>query len=172
MNLSRWRIAVAAVVLTLVAAAVAADDPGFAEDVPTPVTENPFAKQTCDVRVKPAECFLSGANFAEQYCGAAYLAAKTELGAGLRGYDDLLRAAHDCAKNAEAYLDPMYKATLKKYRGKDASGAIKDFYAAMLATLRGILPQGEETRMTYQARRAAMAQNVRDKRARLELEIR
>lgn len=142
----------------------------FAEDVAS-VTPKAFPKNDCDYKAKGNSCFVSGAEFMDQYCRGAYLAASMENRAGAKSYDDVLKETTSCAKSAEAFLDPMYKEMLKRHKSKGAASAIKDFYAAQLSGLQGILPTGSESRMSYESRQATTKQGIRDKRARMELEL-
>lgn len=130
-----------------------------------------FPKNDCDYKTKTDECFVSGTNFMNQFCQIVYHAASTEHQAGIKDYGAFLGEVSSCAKDAESYMDPMYKAMLKRHKGKNAASAIKDFYAAQLAGLRGIMPEPSETKMNYKSRQASTQQSVREKKARMELEI-
>lgn len=155
----RAKISLAAVAGGVLLAAICAAPASHAEDVISTAAKE-FPKNDCDYTAKGNDCFVSGAEFMDQYCRAVSISSGGDLSRTI-----------GCAKNAEAFLDPMYKEMLKRHKSKAAASAIKDFYAAQLAGLRGIPPTGNESRMTYEVRQASTKQGIRDKRARMELEL-
>jgi hypothetical protein len=124
----------------------------------------PLIKEICEKGKSGIDCFTSSASLTYLMCGAA-----AEL--AIVGAQDGRGIFERCVSNAKTHIAPAYdRARRDTAANKEATAILKDGYAYWLTAMDGLLPQGDETKLTYGQRRAQQRETLDHKLNRLKLE--